>query len=80
MKYENFAIYNEKVKDAYEGYMATEPYSEVQSVIMDSLYEARYNVLFHEANACPDFWENTRIVGGVDIATSLIRCAQSLIK
>lgn len=76
---DDFALYTKAVEDAYGRYMSSEPYSEVQSVIADSLHKAKDSVLFHEANACPDFWEQTRIVGGVDIASSLLGCAQSLL-
>jgi ribosomal protein S6--L-glutamate ligase len=79
MKYKSFQEYTQKVENAFESYMATEPYAEIQSVITDTLHKSKNTVLFHEANACPDFWENTRIVGGVDIATSILRCAESLI-
>jgi hypothetical protein len=79
MKQQSFQDYTRKVENSFESYMATEPYAEIQSVITDTLHKSRHNVLFHEANACPDFWENTRIVGGVDIATSILKCAESLI-
>ena len=76
---DDFAYYTKQVENAYDKYMSSDPYCEVQSAIMDSLEKAKYNILFHEANACPDFWEQTRIVGGVDIASSLLSCAQSLL-
>ena len=76
---DDFAYYTTQVEDAYDRYMLSEPYIEVQSVLLDSLEEAKNRILFHEANACPDFWEQTRIVGGVDVASSLLSCAQSII-
>jgi hypothetical protein len=76
---DDFSHYTRTVEDAYERYMSSEPYSEVHSAIVDSINRARNSVVFHEANACPDFWEQTRIVGGVDIASSLLCCAQSLL-
>ncbi|MFH1180120.1 MAG: hypothetical protein V1710_07155 [Candidatus Bathyarchaeota archaeon] len=75
----DFSYYTEQVEDAYGKYMSSEPYSEIQSAVVESLYSARDSLLFHEANACPDFWEQTRIVGGVDIALSLLNCAQSIL-
>jgi glutathione synthase/RimK-type ligase-like ATP-grasp enzyme len=79
MKHKSFQDYTRRVENAFESYMTSAPYTEIQSVIKDTLNKSKQNVLFHEANACPDFWENTRIVGGVDIAISILRCAESLI-
>lgn len=78
-RHDDFSHYTEQVEDAYDRYMSSEPYSEVQSAIMESLNNAEESVLFHEANACPDFWEQTRVVGGVDVASSLLSCAQSIL-
>lgn len=78
-KPDDFSYYTEQVENAYDRYMFSEPYREVQSIIMESLYKSKDSILFHEANACPDFWEQTRIVGGVDIASSLLSCAQSIL-
>jgi glutathione synthase/RimK-type ligase-like ATP-grasp enzyme len=77
-KLNDFAYYTEQVENAYDAYMSSEPYSVVQSAVSESLDKARNSILFHEANACPDFWEQTRVVGGIDIASSLLGCAQSL--
>ena len=79
MKTGSFSEYTRRVEEAYGAYMASEPYAVIQSVIADSLDDARDRVVFHESNACPDFWEQTRVVGGVNIAESLLLCAQSLI-
>ena len=51
----------------------------VKAVIEESIERGKDQVLFHEANSCPEFWEQTRIVGGVNVAESLLRCAQSLL-
>lgn len=76
---DDFSYYTEQVEDAYDTYMSSKPYSEIKSALMESLYSVRDSILFHEANACPDFWEQTRVVGGVDIAQSLLSCAQSIL-
>ena len=78
-KQDDFSYYTEQVENAYDTYMSSEPYNIVQLAISDSLDKAKKRILFHEANACPDFWEQTRIVGGVDVASSLLSCAQSLL-
>lgn len=78
MRKKPFQEYTESVEKAYMAYMESEPYGEVQNFISESLRNKSKAILFHEANACPDFWEQTRIVGGVNIAESLLKCAQSL--
>jgi len=59
--------------------MATEAYAFIQGVIQESLDGKRDTVLFHEGNSCPEFWEQTRIVGGANVAESLLRSSQSLL-
>jgi hypothetical protein len=36
-------------------------------------------VVFHEANSCPEFWEHTRLIAGINVAVPLLKGAQSLI-
>jgi glutathione synthase/RimK-type ligase-like ATP-grasp enzyme len=78
-KKRNFRGYSRRVEEAYSDYMSTEAYSRISKVIGDSLSKKRGSMLFHEGNACPEFWEQTRIVGGVNLAESLLNCALSLI-
>jgi len=35
--------------------------------------------MFHEANACPEFWEQTRLAAGLNLAEPLLKGAQSII-
>jgi len=79
MKKRDFAAYSEMIEEAYARYMSTEAYAHIQAIIQESLERKRDSVLFHEGNACPEFWEQTRIVGGINIAESLLRCAKSLL-
>jgi anaerobic selenocysteine-containing dehydrogenase len=37
------------------------------------------NILFHEANSCPEFWEQTRLIAGINVAVPLIKCAESVL-
>ena len=78
-KKRNFSAYTEKINEAYANYMSTEAYFNIQAAIEESLKRKQDSVLFHEGNACPEYWEQTRIVGGINIAESLLRCAQSLL-
>jgi len=79
MKMRKFEEYSRRIEGAYNGYMATEAYAFIQGVIQESLDGKRDTVLFHEGNSCPEFWEQTRIVGGANVADSLLRCAKSLL-
>ena len=78
-KKRDFVSYSRDVEDAYTKYMSTEAYGHIKGVINDTLEASKETVVFHEGNACPEFWEQTRIVGGVNIAESLLRCAQGLL-
>ena len=79
LKKRNFSLYTEKIENSYSEYMSQESYLKIQKVIQETLERKNDSVLFHEGNACPEFWEQTRIVGGVNIAKSLINCAKSFL-
>ena len=32
----------------------------------------RTRIVFHEANSCPEFWEQTRTITGMNIAVPLV--------
>jgi hypothetical protein len=36
-------------------------------------------IVFHEANSCPEFWEHTRLIAGINVAVPLLKGAQSLV-
>lgn len=78
LKKREFAKYTKNIEESYLKYMSSEPYTDIQDVIQESLDRYQYDVVFHEGNACPEFWEQTRIVGGVNIGESILRCAMSL--
>ena len=79
LKKRNFKLYTEKIENSYTEYMSQEPYHNIQKVIQETLKQKKDSVLFHEGNACPEFWEQTRIVGGINIAKSLLNCAKSFL-
>lgn len=79
LKKRNFTLYTEKIENSYAEYMSQESYLEIQKVIQETLERKKDSLLFHEGNACPEFWEQTRIVGGINIAKSLIDCAKSFL-
>jgi len=76
---ENFAHWNEKLEEAFNNYASSEAYSNIQELIGDSVKSMENNIVFHEANSCPDFWEQTRLATGINLAEHLLSCAESLI-
>jgi len=77
-KNRDFRAWSRRLEEAYGNYMSTEAYSRVQEIIEESIERGREKVLFHEANSCPEFWEQTRIIAGVNVAIPLLKCAQSV--
>jgi glutathione synthase/RimK-type ligase-like ATP-grasp enzyme len=77
-KKREFRSYTSAVTNAYKEYMATEAYARIEGVVNSTLRKTQNSVYFHEGNACPEFWEQTRVVGGINLAIDLLSCAQSL--
>jgi len=75
----DFPSWNSKLEAAFQNYMSTEPYKKVKSIIEESIENNKRNIVFHEANSCPEFWEHTRLIAGINVAATLIKGAQSLI-
>jgi glutathione synthase/RimK-type ligase-like ATP-grasp enzyme len=78
-KKRDFLNYSKAVERAYESYMSTEAYLQIERIIQESLKKNASSILFHEGNSCPEFWEQTRIVGGINVAESLINSAISIL-
>ncbi len=76
-KKSNFLSWNRKLEQAFQNYKNKEAYSNIKRIIEESVEKNRLNVMFHEANACPEFWEQTRLVAGINLAVPLLKCAQS---
>jgi glutathione synthase/RimK-type ligase-like ATP-grasp enzyme len=75
----DFPNWNSKLEAAFITYMSTEPYQKVKSIIEESIEKNKNAVVFHEANSCPEFWEHTRLIAGINVAVPLLKGAQSLI-
>jgi glutathione synthase/RimK-type ligase-like ATP-grasp enzyme len=76
----DFPSWNNKLETAFKDYMSTEPYARIKRIIEESLDKNKHNVVFHEANSCPEFWEHTRLIAGINVAVPLLKGAQSLIQ
>jgi len=75
----DFPAWNKKLEAAFHDYMRTEPYKNVKSIIEESVKKNKYRIVFHESNSCPEFWEHTRIIAGINVAVPLLEGALSLI-
>ena len=78
MKNKDFRRWSERVEDAYQDYKSVEAYTHVKEVIEASVKRDKNEMVFHEANACPDFWEQTRNIAEINVAVPLIKCAKSV--
>ena len=74
-----FLNWNKRIEEAFQNYKNQEAYGNIKETIEESVERNKRNILFHEANACPEFWEQTRLVAGINLAVPLFRCAQSII-
>jgi len=75
----DFPSWNSKLEAAFQNYMNTESYKKVKSIIEKSIEKNKQHTVFHEANSCPEFWEHTRLIAGINVAVPLLKGAQSLI-
>jgi glutathione synthase/RimK-type ligase-like ATP-grasp enzyme len=76
----DFPNWNRKLEAAFHTYMSTKTYKKVKSIIEESIEKNQNAVVFHEANSCPEFWEHTRLIAGINLAVPLLKGAQSLIQ
>jgi hypothetical protein len=77
---ENFVSWNRKFEETFQKYKGSKAYENIREVIEESVNNTKNHIVFHEANACPDFWEYTRLAAGINLAEKLLLCAQSVIK
>jgi glutathione synthase/RimK-type ligase-like ATP-grasp enzyme len=75
----DFPSWNRKLEAAFHTYMSSEPYQNVKGIIEESIEKNVQGIVFHEANSCPEFWEHTRLIAGINVAVPLLKGAQSLI-
>jgi len=79
-KLRDFPSWNNRLEAAFQAYKLSEPYLRVKGIIEDSIEKNKTNVVFHEANSCPEFWEHTRLTAGINVAVPLLKGAESLIQ
>ena len=75
----NFQSWNNKLEEAFEKYSGSNSYENIKHIIEENVEENKRALVFHESNSCPEFWENTRLTTGLNVAVPLLNGAQSLI-
>jgi glutathione synthase/RimK-type ligase-like ATP-grasp enzyme len=75
----DFEAWNGKLEAAFKTYRETAAYHKITETIEDSLEKNKSALVFHESNSCPEFWENTRLATGLNVAEPLLKGAVSLI-
>ena len=77
-KRKDFPAWNSKLEEAFQNYKSSEPYEKVKRVIEESVERNKHEIVFHEANSCPEFWEQTRLIAGINLAVPLFKIAHSI--
>jgi len=77
-KNKDFEAWNRRLENAYGAYKETETYGNIAKIIEESIRRGKERILFHEANSCPEFWEQTRLIAGMNLAVPLLKCAKSV--
>jgi len=75
----DFQAWNSKLEKAFQDYRDSEHYENIKKIIEESVENNKGALVFHESNSCPEFWENTRLATGYNVAVPLLKSAQSLI-
>lgn len=76
----HFQAWNNELETTFKQYKNSEPYIKIKSIIEDNIEKNKSNVVFHEANSCPEFWEHTRLTAGINVAVPLLKGAESLLQ
>ena len=75
----DFKAWNSKLEKAFQTYKDTSAYENIKNIIEVSVEKNKSALVFHESNSCPEFWENTRLATGLNVAVPLLKGAVSLI-
>ena len=79
-KKRDFSSWNKRLEEAFQNYKSQEAYENIKKIIEESIERNKYKIMFHEANACPEFWEQTRLAAGINLAVPLLEGAQSIVE
>ena len=78
-KLTDFPAWTSKLEKVFHTYANSDNYGNIKNIIEESVEKNKSAVVFHESNSCPEFWENTRLATGLNVAIRLLKGAQSLI-
>jgi glutathione synthase/RimK-type ligase-like ATP-grasp enzyme len=76
----DFQTWTGKLEKVFQTYKNTQAYENIKNIIEESVEKNKKALVFHESNSCPEFWENTRLATGLNVAIPLLKGAQSLIE
>jgi glutathione synthase/RimK-type ligase-like ATP-grasp enzyme len=79
MRLTDFETWTDKLEKAFNLYKDSESYENIKNIIEENVEKNKSVLVFHESNSCPEFWENTRLATGLNVAIPLLKGAQSLI-
>src|SRR5665647_1693956 len=79
MRLTDFETWTDKLEKAFNLYKDSETYENIKNIIEENVEKNKSALVFHESNSCPEFWENTRLATGLNVAIPLLKGAQSLI-
>jgi glutathione synthase/RimK-type ligase-like ATP-grasp enzyme len=74
----DFQAWNSKLEKEFQTYSGSQHYENIKLIIEESVEKNKNALVFHESNSCPEFWENTRLATGYNVAIPLLKGAQSL--
>jgi len=75
----DFEAWTGRLEEVFAAYKANPAYNKITDIIEHSLNANKDALVFHESNSCPEFWENTRLATGLNVAVPLLKSAQSLV-
>jgi glutathione synthase/RimK-type ligase-like ATP-grasp enzyme len=75
----DFEAWTTQLEKAFNSYKNTQAYENIKNIIEENVEKNKNALVFHESNSCPEFWENTRLATGLNVAVPLLKGAQSLI-
>jgi glutathione synthase/RimK-type ligase-like ATP-grasp enzyme len=75
----DFQVWTRKLEKAFEKYKTSPAYENIKDIIEESVEKSKNALVFHESNSCPEFWENTRLATGLNVAIPLLKGAKSLV-
>lgn len=75
----DFSAWNKKLEETFDAYKNSKSYENIKNILEENINKNQKELVFHEANSCPEFWENTRLATGLNVAVPLLKGAKSLI-